>query len=57
MTSIHLYEMNSTPNPTLSNTSTCTESDFHADTTCARKNMTLLSYTEYECNVSVFHPN
>ena len=31
------------------------ESDSHADTNCNGKNMTLLSYTGYECNVNGFH--
>ena len=44
--------MNSTPNPALSNTCARTKSDSHADTTRARKNITLLSYTGYECNIS-----
>ena len=55
--SSHSYDMNSIPNPTLSNTCACTESDSHVDRICVEKNMTLLSYTGYECNVSGLYPN
>ena len=50
-----VHHMNQVPNPTKSNNMVCTESDSHVDTACAGKNVTLLSYTGYKCNVNGFH--
>ena len=50
-----VHDMNHIPNPTKRDNMSRTESDSHADTTCYGKNMTLFSYTGYECNVNGFH--
>ena len=55
VTTTKVHDMNHVPNSTKPDTMARTESDSHADTTCAGNNMALLSYTSYECNINGFH--
>ena len=55
VTKTKVHDVNHFPNPTKPDTMERTESDSHADTTCAGKNMTLYPYTSYEYNVNGFH--
>ena len=50
-----VHNMHHVPNNTKLDTMARTESESHADTTCAGKNMTLLSCTGYKFNVIGFH--
>ena len=50
-----IHDMKQISNNTKSDAIVRIESDSHADITCAGKNMTLFSYTGYECNVNGFH--
>ena len=49
-----MHDTNHVPNPIKTDTMARIESDSCADTTGAGKNITLLSYTGYECNFNGF---
>ena len=55
VTSTKVHAMHHVPNPTKHDIMARTKSDSHTDTICTGNNMTLLSYTGYECNVIGFH--
>ena len=54
VSSTKVHDMHHVANLTKPDTMASIESDYHADTICARKNMTLFSYTGYKCNVIGF---
>ena len=54
METTKVHDMNHVPKPTKPDTRARTESDSHSDNTFAGKNMILLSYTGYQCNVNSF---
>ena len=55
--STKVRDMHHVTNPTNPDTMERTKSDYHVNTTCAGNNMTLFSYTGYNCNVIGFHSN
>ena len=50
----NVRDMDHVPNPTKPYNMARIESDSYAYTTCAGNNVTLLSYTGYECKINVF---
>ena len=49
------HNIHQIPNPTTHDTMARIELDSHTDTNCAGKDMTILSYIGYNCNIIVFH--